>query len=110
MAISISRSGSARLRRRSVSPHQATSITSVPRISPASTPARSAGSSGSEESALRVMARDDPGYKRTGNLREHREDLVERRGRCIGDKNDVLVADRKPVGEKIGIGVGEIEA
>ena len=55
------------------------------------------------------MAGYNSGDKGPGKGAEHREELVDLHGCGIGNEDDVLVPDRKPIGEMIGIGLGEIE-
>src|SRR6266850_2261700 len=110
-AISISPSALAPLPRGSASPPRATSIFLVPRTSPGFTPTRSAGSSASpfRASAFGVMAGHNSGNKGPGKGAKHGKELVDLHGCGIGDKDDVLVPDRKPIGQMIGVGLGEIE-
>jgi len=49
------------------------------------------------------------GYDRTGNGLEKGEQLLDLYGPGVGDKDDVLVANRKLVGQQVGGGVGEVE-
>src|SRR6266404_8671765 len=110
-AISILLSALVPLPRGSASPPRATSIISVPRTSSDFTPTRSAGSSASpcRASTFGVMAGHDTGDKGPGNGAEHTKELVDLHGCGIGDEDDVLVPDRKAIGEMIGVGFGEIE-
>jgi hypothetical protein len=60
-------------------------------------------------STVCVMAGQQTGDEGPGYVIEDVKDLVDLRSARIGDKDDVFVANRKPVGDKVGASVGKIE-